>query len=76
MGRMKNIFIELHNANNGNIPEGITPDDLVRMKELEIYNWEEYEKELKKKGIDSRENDNEQVNVEKNIETKKKKEPF
>lgn len=43
MGRMKEICIEIMNANGG-IPEGMTIADIARMKELEIYNWEEYER--------------------------------
>lgn len=43
MGRMKEICIEIMNANGG-IPEGMTIADVARMKELEIYNWEEYER--------------------------------
>ena len=43
MGRMKEACINIINANDG-IPEGITIADVARMKELEIYNWEEYER--------------------------------
>ena len=43
MGRMKEICIEIMNTNGG-IPEGMTIADVARMKELEIYNWEEYER--------------------------------
>ena len=43
MGRMKEFCIDLINANGG-IPEGITIADVARMKELEMYNWEEYER--------------------------------
>lgn len=43
MGRMKEICIEIMNANGG-IPEGMTIADVARMKELETYNWEEYER--------------------------------
>ena len=43
MGRMKEFCIDLINANGG-IPEGMTISDVARMKELEMYNWEEYEK--------------------------------
>ena len=43
MGRMKEVCIEIMNANGG-IPEGMTIADVARMKELEIYNWEEYER--------------------------------
>jgi hypothetical protein len=47
MGRMKEFCIDLINA-NGCIPEGITIADVARMKELEIYNWEEYERQQEK----------------------------
>lgn len=43
MGRMKDVCIQIMNENNG-IPEGMTIADIARMKELEIYNWQEYEK--------------------------------
>lgn len=43
MGRMKEICIEIMNANGG-IPEDMTIADVARMKELETYNWEEYER--------------------------------
>ena len=48
MGRMKEIFIEICNANAGQLPKEITVGDVTRMKELEIYNWKEYERELEK----------------------------
>jgi hypothetical protein len=47
MGRIKEFCIDLINANGG-IPEGITIADVARMKELEIYNWEEYERQQEK----------------------------
>jgi hypothetical protein len=47
MGRIKEFCIDLINA-NGCIPEGITIADVARMKELEIYNWEEYERQQEK----------------------------
>ncbi len=47
MGRMKEACIDIINANGG-IPEGITIADVARMKELEIYNWEEYERQQEK----------------------------
>ena len=43
MGRMKELCIEIMEANGG-IPEGMTVADVVKMKELEMYNWEEYER--------------------------------
>ena len=50
MGRMKDLCIEIMEANGG-IPEGMTIRDLVRMKEMEIYNWEQYEREQEKIGL-------------------------
>jgi hypothetical protein len=43
MGRMKEICIEIMEANGG-IPEGMTIADVARMKELEIFEWKEYER--------------------------------
>ncbi len=43
MGRMKEVCIQIIEANGG-IPEGMTIKDVVMMKELEIYEWKEYEK--------------------------------
>jgi hypothetical protein len=42
MGRMKEAYIQLMNENNG-IPEDMTLGDFLKMKELNIYNWQEYE---------------------------------
>jgi hypothetical protein len=43
MGRMKEAYIQIMNDNDG-IPEYITIEDYLTMKELNIYNWEEYER--------------------------------
>ena len=43
MGRMKEAYIQLMNDNDG-IPEDMTLGDLIRMKELNTYNWKEYER--------------------------------
>ena len=43
MGRMKEAYIQIMNDNEG-IPEDMTLADLLKMKELNIYNWEEYER--------------------------------
>ena len=43
MGRMKEVCIQIMEENGG-IPEGMTIADVARMKELEMYNWEEYER--------------------------------
>ncbi len=39
---MKNLDIDIRNANRGKIPEDLTIDDAVRMIELNEYNWEKY----------------------------------
>ena len=43
MGRMKEAYIQIMNNNNG-IPEDMTLADFLKMKELNIYNWQEYER--------------------------------
>lgn len=45
MGRMKEIYMQVMHANDGQVPEEMTIADIMRMKELEIYNWGEYERE-------------------------------
>jgi hypothetical protein len=45
MGRMKEVYMQIMYENHGTVPEEMTIGDMVRMKELEIYNWEEYERE-------------------------------
>lgn len=54
---MKEIYIELLNANGG-IPPEMTVADIARMKELEIYNWEEYEREQEKRRLQHLESEN------------------
>ena len=48
MGRMKEYYMEIMEANDGKIPEELTIADVARMKELEIFNWQEYEREQEK----------------------------
>ena len=43
MGRMKEAYIQIMNENGG-IPEDMTLGDMLRMKELNIYHWQEYER--------------------------------
>jgi len=76
MGRMKELFIEICNANNGQLPENITSGDVTRMKEIEIYNWEEYEKYLKKERSTYTEVELKLIADAKEIEKQKEKEPF
>jgi hypothetical protein len=48
MGRIKEIFMQMYYANDGNIPGEVTVTDLVRMKELQIFEWKEYERQKEK----------------------------
>jgi hypothetical protein len=48
MGRMKEMYMEMIHANDGNIPEEATIADLQRMKDLETFEWKEYEREQEK----------------------------
>ena len=44
MGRMKDLYFEVLQANNGEIPSEATIADLTRMNDLKIYEWREYER--------------------------------
>ena len=44
MGKIKELYMELLHANDGNIPEEATIADLQRMKDLETFEWQEYER--------------------------------
>lgn len=48
MGRMKEVYMEMLHANDGNIPAEATIADLQRMKDLEIFEWKEYDRQQKK----------------------------
>ena len=48
MGRMKEIYMQIMQANNGDLPEEVTIADMAKMHELNIYNWEQYEREKEK----------------------------
>ena len=48
MGRMKEVYMQIIQANEGEVPEELTIADVARMKELEMYNWEEYERQQEK----------------------------
>ena len=43
MGRMKEIYMQIMHANNG-IPEEMTIEDFLKMRDLNIYHWQEYER--------------------------------
>ena len=44
MGKMKELYYELLQANNGEIPQEATIADLARMNDLKLYEWREYER--------------------------------
>lgn len=48
MGRIKNLYMNLLEQNDNVLPPNITIGDLKRMNELQMLNWEEYDREQKK----------------------------
>ena len=55
MGRMKELYMEMLQLTDGNIPEDATIADLQRMKDLATVVWLEYERErAKQKQSDSK----------------------
>jgi hypothetical protein len=57
MGRMKDFLMEVLDANDG-IPEGMTIADVARMKQMEIYNWQEYEQQQEKNRLQFNQSEN------------------
>jgi len=45
---MKEVYMRIMHENDGQVLEEMTIADMAHMKELEIYNWEEYEREQEK----------------------------
>ena len=45
MGRMKELCLQIMEANDGEIPGEITISDVRKMDELQIFEWEYYERE-------------------------------
>jgi hypothetical protein len=45
MGRMKELCLQIMEANDGAIPGEMTISDVKRMEELQIFEWEYYERE-------------------------------
>jgi hypothetical protein len=48
MGRMKELCVQVMEANDGEIPGEMTIGDVRRMEELQIFEWEYYEREQQK----------------------------
>ena len=57
MGRMKDIYMDVM-QNGSNIPEGATIGDLKRMQELQIFEWQEYEREKERARLQQLESEN------------------
>lgn len=51
MGRMKELCIQIMSANDGVIPMEMTISDVKRMEELQIFEWQEYEREQEKRRL-------------------------
>ena len=45
---MKEVFINILNANNGELPPNLTIEDCIKMKEYKIYEWYEYNRKKQK----------------------------
>ena len=45
---MKELCVQVMEANNGEIPDEITIGDIIRMEELKMFEWEQYEREQQK----------------------------
>lgn len=52
MGRMKEMYIKILEANGDKLPYDLTISDLPKMKELEIYEWHAYNRAISKKRED------------------------
>jgi|TARA_R110000851_G_scaffold112589_1_gene236762 hypothetical protein len=76
MGKMKEIFIDICNANNGSLPKEITSGDVTKMRKLKIYNWEEYERKIKKEKNNYTEAELKLIRDVQEAQKQKEKEPF
>jgi|32_taG_2_1085360.scaffolds.fasta_scaffold14052_5 hypothetical protein len=42
MGRMKELYMSIREANDGHLPSGLTMADAFEMHKTQIFNWEQY----------------------------------
>lgn len=42
MGRMKELYMSIREANDGHLPSGLTMADAFEMHKIQIFNWEQY----------------------------------
>ena len=54
MGRMKELCIDIMNANNGELPPNLTSGDVLKMYKLKIYNCDEYNETVAKKDYNTK----------------------
>lgn len=57
MGRMKEYCMQIIEANGG-IPEGLTIEDVVRMEQMKIFEWQEYERQQEKNRLQFNQSEN------------------
>jgi hypothetical protein len=57
MGRMKELYMQVYQANDG-IPEEMTVGDIIKMKELQIFEWNAYEREKERERLQQLESEN------------------
>ena len=53
MGRMKELYIKILEANNDKLPYNLTLSDVSKMKELDIYEWYAYNKAISKEMLEN-----------------------
>lgn len=42
MGRIKELYMSIREANNGQLPDGLSSADAFEMHRTGIFNWEQY----------------------------------
>lgn len=63
MGKMKELYMQVYQANDG-IPEQMTIGDIIKMKELQIFEWNAYEREKERARLQQRESEDSGENSE------------
>ena len=60
---MKELYMQVYQANDG-IPEQMTIGDIIKMKELQIFEWNAYEREKERARLQKRESEDSGENSE------------
>jgi hypothetical protein len=53
MGRMKELYMSIREANDGHLPSGLTMADAFEMHRAQIFNWEQYLKHKENEDIEN-----------------------